>query len=111
MSEGLKRITNEKPPNYKLGDKKHSFPSGHAVGAFSGASYIHKRYSFAESIPFYALASFTAYSRVQAKKHHIHDVLAGAALGIGVSWLVVSEKVSVIPAGNDGAMLNYQKEF
>ncbi len=81
--EGLKNAVKEKRPNYKSGDLKKSFPSGHAAGAFIGASYIHARYSFKEAIPFYILASYVGYSRVHAKKHYVHDVLAGAAIAVG----------------------------
>ena len=37
----LKRITNKKRPD---GSDNYSFPSGHTSAAFSGASFIFKRY-------------------------------------------------------------------
>ena len=39
LVEGIKSLKLEQRPNKK--DKK-SFPSGHAVGAFSSAMYVHK---------------------------------------------------------------------
>lgn len=111
ITEGLKRITQEKRPGYKLGDAKHSFPSGHAAGAFSGASYIHKRYSLKEATPFYVAATFVAYSRVDARRHWTHDVIAGAALATAVSFWLVDKHVSVEPTARGGVMLSYRREF
>jgi len=65
-----------------------SFPSGHTSIAFSGASFLQKRYGWKYGIPAYALATFTGYSRVYAKKHDIIDVLAGATIGIGSTYLL-----------------------
>lgn len=59
------------------------------------------------------MASFVAYSRVDAKKHYIHDVLAGALIAGGFTWLFVDEKepkfeVSYI---KNGAMISYKTKF
>jgi membrane-associated phospholipid phosphatase len=83
-SEGLKLITHERRPN---GGCCHSFPSGHAAGAFTAASYIQFRYKFLYSVPLYAAATYVAYSRVQVKAHYTHDVAFGAALGIAGTYL------------------------
>lgn len=65
----------------------NSFPSGHTSTTFQGASFIHRRYGFKYSIPAYAIASFTAFSRLDAKKHDGWDILAGAVIGIGSTYL------------------------
>lgn len=111
FTEGLKRITQEKRPEYKPGDSKHSFPSGHAAAAFSGASYIHKRYSLKEAAPFYAVATFVAYSRVEAKRHWTHDVIAGAAFATAVSFWLVDKRINVEQTQNGGVMLTFRHEF
>jgi len=72
------------------GSNYMSFPSGHTSAAFSGASFIHFRYSFKYSIPLYLLAAFTGYSRVESKKHYTEDVIAGAGLAILTSWYFTS---------------------
>ncbi len=77
-TEVLKNVTHERRPN---GGCCKSFPSGHTSAAFMGASFIHKRYGLRYAIPAYLGATFVGYSRVQAKKHYTHDVLAGAAIG------------------------------
>ena len=63
----------------------HSFPSDSAAVAFSAASYLQIRYGWDYGLPAYAVAAFVGYSRVEAKKHHWGDVLAGAVLGWGAS--------------------------
>ena len=83
----LKVITQKRRPD---SSDYLSFPSGHTSSAFSGASFIHYRYGFKYSIPFYLLASFTGYSRVQSKKHYTEDVVAGAGLAILNSWYFTS---------------------
>jgi membrane-associated phospholipid phosphatase len=64
---------------------RQSFPSGHAASAFAGAAFLHRRYGWRYGIPAYAVASFVGYSRVEAKRHHTGDVVAGAALGIAAN--------------------------
>lgn len=79
ISKGLKIATHKRRPN---GECCKSFPSGHTSSAFMGASFIHKRYGWKYSIPAYFGAIFVGYSRVQADKHFVEDVVAGAAIGI-----------------------------
>jgi len=73
----LKYSINTKRPN----GGSHSFPSGHASVAFSGASFLQKRYGWKYGIPAYAAASFVGWSRIESNNHYIKDVLAGAAIG------------------------------
>lgn len=80
------------------GSSTQSFPSGHASSAFSGASFLYTRYGKAYGIPAYALAGFTAYSRVNANAHHIDDVLAGASVGLFNNWFFVSPHESRVVA-------------
>ncbi|PWU12325.1 MAG: PAP2 family protein [Verrucomicrobia bacterium] len=79
----LKYSISETRPN----GGSQSFPSAHTSISFSAAEFLRKRYGWEYGIPAYALASFVAYSRVEAKEHHPHDVIAGAAIGIGSSFL------------------------
>jgi len=80
----LKETVRAPRPNHP--DSHTSFPSGHTSSAFSGATFIHKKYGFNYAIPAYIGAIYTGYSRVHAKKHYTKDVIAGALLGIGFSW-------------------------
>jgi hypothetical protein len=92
------------------GTSNQSFPSGHSSAAFSGASFLYTRYGKAYGIPAYALAAFTAYSRVNAEAHHIDDVIAGASIGMFSNWYFVSpheSRVTVYPSVyNDNYYLN-----
>lgn len=107
--ETLKVMTQEKRPQ---GNARNSFPSGHTAAAFSAASYLHARYGLAEASVPYLIASFVAYSRVQAKRHYIHDVVAGALLASGISFLITSKYENVRLAPVDGGLvLNYERKF
>lgn len=68
------------------GDNDLSFPSGHAAGAFVGASYAQFRYGWHWGVPMYAIASAVAVQRVNGADHYWTDVIAGAALGTGVAY-------------------------
>ncbi len=110
ISETLKVVVGRKRPNYDESGSKKSFPSGHATGVFSAAAFLHRRYSFQEAIVPYALATFTAYSRVRAKKHYWTDVTAGAILAMTVNYFLVDKKLSVETDGKT-AMLMYRSKF
>lgn len=84
LTMALKHIVLKPRPD---GSDNYSFPSGHTTSAFSGASFIQRRYGWKYGVPSYLLASFVGYSRIQAKKHDGWDVLAGATIGIGTSYL------------------------
>jgi membrane-associated phospholipid phosphatase len=94
--EVLKNLTKEKRPDYKIGDKKDSFPSGHTAAVFSAATFIHKRYGLERATVPYILASFVGYSRIEAKKHHIRDVVAGALISSLCTWLFVDKGSNLI---------------
>jgi membrane-associated phospholipid phosphatase len=83
VTYGLKYTVNEERPN----GGSHSFPSGHSSVSFASAEFLRKRYGWRYGLPAYAAATFVAYSRVEARQHYVHDVLAGAAIGVGSSYL------------------------
>ncbi|WP_320822412.1 phosphatase PAP2 family protein [Reinekea sp.] len=94
----LKNTVNKERPN---GRNTLSFPSGHTSSAFSGASFLAKRYGWDVGLPAYLAASFVGYSRVHAQQHDWWDVTAGAAIAIGFNqWLVPDRdelSVAVLP--------------
>ncbi len=81
---GLKYATDKSRP-YDNGDR--AFPSGHTSTTFQSAAFIQMRYGWKYGIPADALAGFTGFSRINAQKHDGWDVLAGAVVGIGSSYL------------------------
>ena len=60
----------------------YGFPSGHTSAVFAAAGFVNFRYGVAEAIPFYALATVTAYERVHHNHHFTKDVVGGAAVGV-----------------------------
>ncbi|MCY2686042.1 phosphatase PAP2 family protein [Salinimicrobium sp. TH3] len=84
ITGALKYTINKRRP---FNDGGQAFPSGHTSITFQAASFIHRRYGFKYSIPGYLLAGWTGYSRINATRHDGYDVLAGAVVGIGSSFL------------------------
>lgn len=74
----LKYTVREKRPS---SNSKTSFPSGHTTTAFAFASVVSIHHPWYIGVPAYALATFVGVSRVNDKKHFIHDVLFGATIG------------------------------
>jgi membrane-associated phospholipid phosphatase len=81
---GLKMIVDKRRPDKS---NLNSFPSAHTSTTFHSASFIHHRYGVTYAIPAYALASFTALTRIYAEKHDGFDILVGAVIGIGSAYL------------------------
>ncbi|MCQ2581926.1 MAG: phosphatase PAP2 family protein [Alphaproteobacteria bacterium] len=109
---GLKTIINEERPDKS---DKNSFPSTHTAAAFSGAFFIHRRYGWKQALAPYALAGFTAFTRINERKHYFHDCLAGAAIAALYNWAFVDAlgDGSVITVSGDthGAQLNFNMRF
>jgi undecaprenyl-diphosphatase len=69
-----------------------SFPSGHAASAFTAATLL----AGGPATPvWFALAAAVASSRVYTRMHHTSDIVAGAALGVGLG--VVARRL--VPLG------------
>ena len=66
-----------------------AFPSGHTSFAFQGASFLQRRYGWKYGVPAYAVAAYVGWSRMEGigERHDGWDVLAGAAVGIGSTYL------------------------
>lgn len=91
----LKHTVKEWRPDHT--DQK-SFPSGHSLVAFSGATVLHKEFGKVSpwiSVAGYGLATCVAVDRVVHDRHHWYDVAAGAGIGIVATELTyfVSDKV------------------
>ena len=83
----LNELVKEQRPDRSSMD---SFPSDSTATAFAAASSIQVRYGWNYGFPAYALAAFVGFSRVEADRHHWHDVAAGAVIGWGIGQLVTS---------------------
>jgi membrane-associated phospholipid phosphatase len=106
----LKKIVDKNRPN---GDDE-AFPSGHAATAFSGASFIHRRYGWKKAVPWYVASAYVGWTRVDADEHDEVDVLGGAALAIAWSWLFVEphEESRITPViASDGAGIQFSMRW
>ena len=74
----LKELVHERRPD---GSDNRSFPSGHTSISFAAAATLEKRYGWKAGLPALAVAGFVGLARVEADKHYVHDVVAGAAIG------------------------------
>lgn len=85
----LKHTVKEWRPDHT--DQK-SFPSGHTIVAFAGATALHKEFGKSSpwiSVAGYGMATFVAVDRVARDRHHWYDVAAGAGIGFAateITW-------------------------
>ena len=80
----LKHTIRKKRPD---GSDHHAFPSGHATITFQGASFLQRRYGWKFGVPAYLLSIYVAWGRTFCDKHDWWDILGGAAIGIGSSYI------------------------
>ena len=116
ITHSLKRIVRKpRPEGRNLYD---AFPSGHTTSAFSGASFIQRRYGWKYGKWAYLLAAVVGVSRMEGPDgwHDIWDVLAGAAVGIGGTYIFTTPyeqpKMEVgFYSGEEGQMLTFRYKF
>jgi undecaprenyl-diphosphatase len=76
-------FSNDEPLPHKMRRPiTSSFPSGHAVTAFTAAAVLSRGSKLAPA--YYALAATIAASRVYTRVHHASDGVAGVALGVAL---------------------------
>ena len=83
----VKNISHELRPD---GSDYYSFPSGHTAASFVGAEFLRQEYKDVSpwyGVAGYAMATTTAYLRMQNNKHWLSDVVAGAGIGIASTKL------------------------
>jgi membrane-associated phospholipid phosphatase len=67
---------------------RYSLPSGHVAGTFATATILQKHYGWRVGVPAYAAGAYVAASRMSANKHHLSDVIMGAAMGIATGGTI-----------------------
>lgn len=70
------------------GSNTQSLPSGHTASAFATAAVLHQHFGWKVGVPAYGFGAYVAASRMSANKHHLSDVLLGAAIGIAAGRTV-----------------------
>ena len=78
-----------------------SFPSGHAMGAFSVAAVFAESYRDKKWVPWlsYGLATLVGASRLALGRHFPGDVVVGAVLGTSIGRGVVARAAEETPRG------------
>jgi membrane-associated phospholipid phosphatase len=101
ITTGLKEVFPERRPD---GGNK-SFPSKHTSDSFAAAATLENRYGWKVGVPAFVVATLVGVSRVEARRHHWYDVVAGAAIGTGSGLLLTSKRndgVRLVPWGDSG---------
>ena len=93
-----------------------SFPSGHTAAAFSGAAFLERRHGWKVGVPAYLLASYVGWTRIHANKHDFYDVVGGAIIGWGFSYIFTEKFVGEnyrlnLDIGSSSASLNFELQF
>jgi hypothetical protein len=95
LTEGLKYLTHEPRPDTGTPD---SFPSGHAAGAFAIAT-VRAAMRPSQAGFWFLGATAIGVSRVRLRRHHILDVVAGAAIGFGVARIELAQRHGLLGGG------------
>lgn len=96
----LKQLVAEKRPD---GSDRRSFPSGHAMFAFAGATMLcHEFGQLSPWVPIggFGVATLTAVDRLVRDRHYLHDICAGAAIGFAATELTYWLKQRLIKSKN-----------
>lgn len=108
----LKALVDKERPN---GEDDDAFPSGHTATAFAGAAFLGRRYGAKIGVPAYALATWTAWSRVETDHHDEIDVTAAAVLAIASAHYFVAQRerrTTLVPVvGEAGVGLVFNIRF
>ena len=96
VNQGVKRLFRRTRPT-EAGDDRYpvrrpvtsSFPSGHASSAFFAATMLTSMAGKRSAPVWFGLAGIVALSRPYVRIHHASDIVAGAALGLGLGRLAV----------------------
>jgi hypothetical protein len=70
------------------GSDPYSLPSGHTASAFATATVLQRHFGWKAGIPAYGFGAYVAASRMSANKHHLSDVVIGAAIGVAAGRTV-----------------------
>lgn len=92
MTYALKYSVGRLRPN---GRNHHSYPSGHSSVAFATATMYQMWYGWKAGIPAYAMATLTAFQRLDDNQHWFSDVIMGATIGIIIPYMFYTGEQTV----------------
>lgn len=101
IKQGFILLADSYPSSARISQRPNNgsfdgFPSGHTSWTFSAVGFSFKRYGWKFGLPTALIATSVGISRIYAQRHTTMQVIAGAILGFGVSYLFVS-KYDVAP--------------
>jgi hypothetical protein len=105
LVEPLKFATRRQRPDLS---NRLSFPSGHSAVTFAAATVIERHLGWRRSVLGYTIASYVAASRLHDNRHHLSDVIFGAAVGTAAGRAVVHHKAdewAFVPAKVPGGVV------
>ena len=89
LTQGTVQLTKRLARRARPDDSdRFSLPSGHAAGTFATATVLHRHFGWKIGVPAYAAGAYVATARMSANKHHLSDVILGAAFGIAAGRTV-----------------------
>lgn len=80
VTQVLKVTVREQRPDHK--NQRDSFPSGHSTIAFAFGGYIFEEHGWKWGVSALMTSIFAAGSRINDNRHYLHDVVAGATIGL-----------------------------
>lgn len=92
----------------------YGFPSGHTGFVTSSAAFLQDRYGWRYGLPAYAVVGYVGWSRVDTEHHRWRDIIAGAAVSIGISKLFVTPDHAAYVApviGPDFLGMRWERSF
>ncbi|MGD9704084.1 MAG: phosphatase PAP2 family protein [Acidimicrobiia bacterium] len=103
VNQGVKRLFRRIRPTEE-GDGRYtvrrpstsSFPSGHASAGFFAATVLTSMAGKRTAPLWFGLAGIVALSRPYVRIHHASDIVAGAAIGLGLGRLAVRARDALI---------------
>ena len=88
VTGALKFSVNRQRPN----GGEHSFPSGHTSSAASTVVVLWRHLGWQAGVPAAIMTGITGAARIEAQKHYLSDVIAGATVGLVVGRLVTNRR-------------------
>lgn len=84
VTSALKEIKVQERP--RGGGDMASFPSGHASNIFTFAGVVQRNHGWYVGVPAFALAGLVSFSRMNDNAHYLHDLVAGATIGLSYAY-------------------------
>ena len=88
VTGALKFSVNRHRPN----GGEHSFPSGHTSSAASTVVVLWRHLGWQAGVPAAIMTGITGAARIEAQKHYLSDVIAGATIGLVMGRLVTNRR-------------------